>query len=108
MWTDKTKQIYQTNQLGGIITLWSQVTFNPFSAGTNLRRQILTSKVGSHTESIKYLKRQQTHTISIRMKRKELTKTFMLYRHSMGVTMSYIQTLPGEFLQKTGDLFEAY
>ena len=45
----------------------------PFSAGTDFRRQILTSKVDPRTEKVQLLHCLLTHNIGIQIKQKEPT-----------------------------------
>ena len=53
--------------------------FNPFSAGTVFRRRILTSDVDPRGERIKKVIMAADHSnVGIPLKRKELTKTFMM------------------------------
>ena len=52
--------------------------FIPFSAEIDFRRQILTSKVDPRTENINMYNDRGPHNKGIEMKRKELTKTFMV------------------------------
>ena len=52
--------------------------FIPFSAGIDFRRQILTSKVDPRTENINMYNDRGAHNKGIEIRRKELTKTFMV------------------------------
>ena len=54
------------------------ISMHSFGAGTDLRRQNLTSKVDHCNKIVKYLYWPLTHNIGIQMNRKELTKTFMM------------------------------
>ena len=66
---------------------------NRFDAGTVFRRQILTSEDDPRTKRIIQNNKGPTHNIGIQMKRKELTKTFVMVSNWKKLCKKILQSI---------------